>query len=104
MKNIRRAFAICVLLGSGTLMLGLASPAEAARSRQAPGISKNDAAELATCDLYKARDMCCPVWCGGKEKSVFEAAKALSGCAKGYSCDWSDSPSQASFQCGGKCK
>lgn len=56
------------------------------------------------CDLYKARDMCCPIWCAGKDRNVFDAAKALSSCARGYGCTWDDTPSGARFQCSSACK
>ena len=103
-------------------MLGEASPAEAASTgptseilapegtsvapTEGPAqVSGDEAEEPASCELYKARDMCCPIWCAGKDKSGgFEAAKALSRCARGYGCDWSGSTAHASFQCGDKCK
>lgn len=106
-KMIQRVFALSVVAGAATLMMGATAPTEAATPKPIETIVANegdDPQPLDSCALYKAREMCCPIWCAGKSKNVFEAAKALSGCARGYSCDWNDSPSHASFQCGSACK
>ena len=68
-------------------------------------MSIDDAAVgLASCDLFKARDMCCGMWCGAKGTSKeWDAAKAISRCASGYGCDWNDSPATAKFHCNDKC-
>lgn len=113
-KTIQRVFALSAVAGVAILMMGAADPS--LQSADGP-VELSDSVEtlapanegdrpqpLDSCNLYKAREMCCPIWCAGKGKSVFDAAKALSGCARGYSCDWDDSPSHASFQCDSACK
>ncbi len=109
-KMIHWMFALSAVAGVA-LMLGATAPAEAAaaapsRSGQTSAITDNgnEPQPLDSCNVYKAREMCCPIWCAGKGKNAFEAAKALSGCARGYSCDWNDLPSYASFQCDSACK
>ncbi len=106
-KMIQRVFALSAMAGAVTLMMGAAAPAGAAPPKPIEVVAASAADEpvpLDSCNLYKAREMCCPIWCAGKGKNVFDAAKALSGCARGYSCDWNDSPSHAGFQCDSACK
>jgi hypothetical protein len=101
MKKIVQGLA--VLVGIGGLLFGAASPADAEPG--APDVvNGNETHEQTSCDLYKAREMCCPIWCGGKAKSIWNAATALKGCARSYACDWKDSPSEAGFQCDSACK
>ncbi len=102
MKKIVQGLA--VLVGIGGLLFGAASPADAEPG--APDVvNGNETHEQTSCDLYKAREVCCPIWCAGRTKSSSEATTAaLKGCARSYACDWVDSPSYASAQCDSACK
>jgi hypothetical protein len=108
-KTIQQAVAMSTLAGVIAFALGTSTPADAAIAEPIAPVGLSETFErtdeLASCDLYKAREMCCPIWCAGKDKGGgFDAAKALKSCARGYACDWTDSPSHASFQCNSSCK
>ena len=105
-RMIRRMLALCVVAGVAALTAGAAGPATAANvpSVESVVMSGDDSQQLASCEVFKARDMCCPIWCAGKGKSVWDAAKALSGCAKGYGCDWPNDPTTAGYHCDSACK